>query len=353
MSIDLRSPTSAEPLQPSPAGRAAATSTAPVGATTAAPVTPHAMRVVVAISDDDVEAAALSVANALATRRGAKITVLSAFDPARYAVPGAFSTILGFADAVLGPEFHEQRRLRLREHIASHLGAPQVWDTEVDLGDVASCIHRCTERCHPDLVILGLHRHGAVDRAFGDDTARAVMRRVGVPVLAVRPELTALPTRVVVAVDFSRASMHAARMALALLDEHGSLDLVYVRPSIPLGGTEDTEGLARIFAGGVDTAFGQLVDELQAPPTVRIARVVLEGEPADELMHYAQAVAPDLVAVGTQRHGRVARLLLGSVTSAVVHDGRWSVLVTPPGAGEEEEDAHAPAAGAANAPRAG
>lgn len=348
MSIDLRSPSSAEPLQPStPSGVAPVQTPGP-----AAPVTPQPMRVVVAISDDDVEAAALSVANALATRRGAKITVLSAFDPARYAVPGAFSTILGFADAVLGPEFHEQRRLRLREHIASHLGAPQPWDTEVDLGDVASCIHRCAERCHPDLVVLGLHRHGAVDRAFGDDTARAVMRRVGVPVLAVRPELTALPTRVVVAVDFSRASMHAARMALALLDEHGTLDLVYVRPSIPLGGTEDTEGLARIFAGGVDAAFTQLIGALRAPPTTHISRIVLEGEPADELMHYAQAVAPDLVAVGTQRHGRVARLLLGSVTSAVVHDGRWSVLVTPPGAGEDEEvDEHA--AGAANAPRAG
>lgn len=343
MSIDLRSPTPTEPLQPSTAS----------GAATGAAIATQPLRVVVAISDDDVEAAALSVANALATRRGAKITVLSAFDPARYAVPGAFSTILGFADAVLGPEFHEQRRLRLREHIASHLGAPQSWETEVDLGDVASCIHRCVERCHPDLVILGLHRHGAVDRAFGDDTARAVMRRVGVPVLAVRPELTGLPTRAVVAVDFSRASMHAARMALTLLDERGTLDLVYVRPAIPLGGTEDTEGLARIFAGGVDAAFAQLVDGLHAPPTVHISRVVLQGEPADELMHYAQAVAPDLVAVGTQRHGRVARLLLGSVTSAVVHDGRWSVLVTPPVAGEEDESLRGTAAGAANAPRAG
>lgn len=339
MSIDLHSPISTDPLQPSPAGGTA-------------PVTPRPMRVVVAISDDDVEAAALSVANALATRRGAKITVLSAFDPARYAVPGAFSTILGFADAVLGPEFHEQRRLRLREHIASHLGAPQAWETEVDLGDVASCIHRCADRCHPDLVVLGLHRHGAVDRAFDDDTARAVMRRVGVPVLAVRPELTGLPTRVVVAVDFSRASMHAARMAVALLDERGTLDLVYVRPSIPLGGTEDTEGLARIFSGGVDAAFAQLFAALHAPATMRISRIVLEGDPADELMRYAQAIAPDLVAVGTQRHGRVARLLLGSVTSAVVHDGRWSVLVTPPGAGEDE-DASETAAGAANAQRAG
>lgn len=325
-------------LRTTPADDAGATTTnAPHhGETAAAGGTPP-LRILLAVTNDDAETAALSVAHALATRRHAQVTALSAFDPARYGVPGTAATVLGFADAILGSGFREEREIRLHEHIAAHFGAPQPWATDVELGDAASCIARGARTHDSTLVVLGLHHHGAVARALGDDTARAVMRRVAVPILGVRPTLTTLPTRITVGVDFSDASTRVARTALELLDENGALELVYVRPSIPLGATEETQGLARIVIGGIDAAFTQLIDALHVPPSVRVTRIVREGNPADELLRHAEATQPDLIAVGPQRHSRLSRLLLGSVTSAVLDDGRWSVLVTPPSRDADEE----------------
>src|SRR5688572_11950825 len=80
-------------------------------------------------------------------------------------------------------------------------------------------------------------------------------------------------------------------------------------------------------AAGVAAAFAQLVAELNAPSGVAVEPVVRGGTPADELLSYAEEVNADLLAVGSLRHERIERWVLGSVTTEVIRDGRCSVLV--------------------------
>jgi probable HAF family extracellular repeat protein len=83
-------------------------------------------------------------------------------------------------------------------------------------------------------------------------------------------------------------------------------------------------------AAGVAAAFAQLVAELNAPSGVAVEPVVRGGTPADELLSYAEEVNADLLAVGSLRHERIERWVLGSVTTEVIRDGRCSVPVIPP-----------------------
>lgn len=67
-----------------------------------------------------------------------------------------------------------------------------------------------------------------VHRAVSGDLLRSVVRAARRPVLAVRPELTGLPRKIVVAVDFGEASIDAARMARQLLADDGEIRLLHV-----------------------------------------------------------------------------------------------------------------------------
>lgn len=51
------------------------------------------------------------------------------------------------------------------------------------------------------------------------------------------------------------------------------------------------------------------------------------GEPAEELIHAARRLDADLIVVGKRNHNALQRLLLGSVSTKVVHEAHCDVLV--------------------------
>jgi nucleotide-binding universal stress UspA family protein len=54
---------------------------------------------------------------------------------------------------------------------------------------------------------------------------------------------------------------------------------------------------------------------------------LLRGEPADEIVAYADAVDADLIVVGSRGHGAVTSALLGSVSREILREARRPVLV--------------------------
>ena len=58
-------------------------------------------------------------------------------------------------------------------------------------------------------------------------------------------------------------------------------------------------------------------------------KVLLQGDPATELLAFATSVNADLIATGSHGHGFVARMLIGSVTTRIVRCSTCSVLTVP------------------------
>jgi len=63
-----------------------------------------------------------------------------------------------------------------------------------------------------------------------------------------------------------------------------------------------------------------------------IVRTCTAGHAARTIAEIAEEVAADLIVVGTHGYGRVAGLLLGSVTQGLLHAGICPVLAVPTGA---------------------
>jgi nucleotide-binding universal stress UspA family protein len=67
--------------------------------------------------------------------------------------------------------------------------------------------------------------------------------------------------------------------------------------------------------------------ELAAEKGVDVETALLKGRAADEIVTYGDTINADLIVVGSRGHGAIASTLVGSVSRAVLHEGRRPVLV--------------------------
>jgi nucleotide-binding universal stress UspA family protein len=265
--------------------------------------------------------AATRVAAALALRWGVTPHVCTVVPPPTIALDPAGVSV------AFTPSIEEELRLEVCRQLEAtgSLGCTP----EVSVGAPATEIVRLAQAHASDLIVLGLRSHAFLDRMFRDEIALSVMRHASAPVLAVTPLLTRLPKRIGVAMDFSRASIAAARAALTLLDDGGSLHLVYVEPPGEPR-SPDAEGFTTIYSQGVAAAFNRLRRDLSAGTTAQIEAVVLHGNVTAELLSFARRAELDVIAVGSQRHSVARRAFVGSVTSALARAGSCALLVIPP-----------------------
>ena len=94
------------------------------------------------------------------------------------------------------------------------------------------------------------------------------------PMLALRPALATRPSCVVAAVDFSPASIRAARLARSLMADSGTLYLTFVDSGEFRGTGSSATGLHHVGDRGIDAVFADLVEALGPTPGVTITPVI-------------------------------------------------------------------------------
>ncbi|WP_166906470.1 universal stress protein [Mycobacterium sp. DL440] len=175
-----------------------------------------------------------------------------------------------------------------------------------------------------DLVVVGSRGLSKWGRRLLGSVSSSLAHHAHGPV-AVIPENERPPTApVVVGVDGSPASElataiafdEAARRGVELVVLHTWTDLNFEFPAVKWEdlSSEAERALAEQLAG-----WGERY------PDVAVRRVVMPDEPARQLL--AQAETAQLVVVGNRGRGGFAGMLLGSVSSAVVHSSTAPVIV--------------------------
>ena len=290
-------------------------------------------RTVIVASDRSVIAHAVArVAACLERVHGAIPTVLYVFDLSSYPVPPLLVEGLGAADELLGDEAHDEQRRDVTTHLAAVVPEATRWPVHVAAGAPAAQIVSYAERVNAALTVMGLRPHGRIERVIHDETTLRVLRHTVSPVLAVLEGASELPRRIIVGVDFSRASVAAARAALDIAAVGATLTLVHVE--WPSDRAQAEEGETLVHEIGVAGALARVREYLsaQTPGARRIVidSAVVRGSPSQELLAYAAAENADLIAVASRRYGSMKRLMLGSVTDEITRAAAVSLLVVPP-----------------------
>lgn len=134
--------------------------------------------------------------------------------------------------------------------------------------------------------------------------------------------------------DFSEFSRRALEHAVTLARLHGAeLTIVHVYPFMLVMG-----GDAPYFPSGLPldaSTRARLLSDLEAAAEpARVAGVkfnllLLEGDPAAEILRRARTAPTDLIVVGTHGRRGFDRLILGSVAGRVVQKAHCAVLTVP------------------------
>jgi nucleotide-binding universal stress UspA family protein len=285
------------------------------------------MRVLVATDGSDDAKAAVAWLSRLPLPESVRVGIVTAFElpPSPLDIPTVrayyravreeASRVAGDARAVLAPRWADT-------------------ETRVFEGDAREVIVDEAAKWEPDLVVVGARGLGTVTGALLGSVSSAVVHHVHCPVLVVKGRPTAF-RRVVVGVDGSEHALAAARFLASLPLPAGlrvRLLAVAQRPVAPFGpaailGTTVAaiDGIVEEHRRRLEGVLARVKGEFR--DGVEVECSVVDGRPADEIVHAAAEPAVDLVAVGARGLGRIERLVLGSVSEHVLHRVDCSVLV--------------------------
>lgn len=301
-----------------PTGGAAETFAAPARAPS--PTSSAVRRLLVATDASPASDGALRVADLLGGREGVSVQVVSVLEPEDSPNARLFPGWL--------TERVERRFAHVRDQVRGVTGVRPAWRTGIGTGPVAETLARMAEAGGADLIIAGFGQHRRQhDRAPDKATVRRIAEICETPVLVVPAQGRALPSRAMLALDFSRASIRAGRAALHLLEPPAVLHLVYVHsnqepfPAAPA----DPDST---YTAGFAPFFEAVERELDPPAGVTFERAVVPlGDPVVQLLAYAAANNVDLIAMG--KHGEAAheQFHMGSVSTGILRSAQCPVLV--------------------------
>lgn len=228
----------------------------------------------------------------------------------------------------------------IRESVESCLRQTYVPDRPILIdyciqgGLAAEEILRVSREAETDLIVMGTHGRSGISRFLAGSVAESVLRAARCPVLALRSaghfDAPAGDIRVILApIDLSAHSRDTARIARTLARDLGArLVLLHVAPwevvipgEIPLV----------VDLRECRESLNALRDELDGPDLKdEIQAVLRQGDAATEILDAAETTGCGLIVMGTHGRTGVLRLLMGSVSEAVLRRSRSPVLVIKP-----------------------
>lgn len=287
-------------------------------------------RCVLAAVGADAGLPALRAARMMAVRESRPCVVLSvveppplyAFDPERVmAVPWTIDERLA------------ARRQSVHDRLAQ-LGAPPFGHDEPEIivkyGEPERLVAATARERRAHVIVMGTGPHTLASRVLATETTLGTIRHAPCPVLAVTDDGDEAPRVVVVALDFSAASLHAARQALPLLSDGAVVHLVHAwQRHIPLMPTSETDPLDDAYEHALPARFDRARTALGRERSLVFITTAREGDAATVVLDAANALRADLVVAGAQGHSFVERLLVGSVSAALLRGAHCSVLIAP------------------------
>lgn len=218
---------------------------------------------------------------------------------------------------------------RLRRELTQH-GLDDDAPVDVLDGTSADAIVEAARQHDSPIIVVGTGRREGAGLSRGD-LAMEIVNAADRPVLVV-PSDAAPTTRdvavAVAAVDFSPASVRAARAVLPLVSFGGRLILVHVRTAVSL--KQDTaEWWDELYARRCADLLAEFRRQLRPTSGVTIETRFLRGEAAGTVAAFAAGCGASLIACGRKRHTPLQRMLAGGVSARLIRHATCPVLVVP------------------------
>ncbi len=225
---------------------------------------------------------ALQYAKKIAQVHQSKLVIIHAIDPAGFAFPE------GMPESIAGDQKARETLKQIeeeirREGISTH--------SVVSTGVIYERILQAARDHHADLLVLGTRATARIGQAALGTIARRLLATAPCPILTVPPAASASLAsagcwrNVLVATDFSHASLEALNRAQAIVDSH----LMVLHVADELAAASQQHRLAQL----------RLLAPFNESHTVPVEHVVTGGEAGTAIAEQAERLHADLIVLGS------------------------------------------------------
>ena len=137
-------------------------------------------------------------------------------------------------------------------------------------------------------------------------------------------------SKILIAVDGSEVSYRALDAALFLSEKLGSkITAIHVMENVPTVYIESQKVLDELLEARKNESQ-KILDECSLIATkkgITLTTNLLEGDPASTILEFSQSEKYDVIIIGSRGMGKFKELILGSVSSKVIHHSSCPILL--------------------------
>jgi nucleotide-binding universal stress UspA family protein len=244
--------------------------------------------------------------------------------------------------ATLTPEDRDVLLAAMKSFADAEARPDSAIELDIVEGPTAAAILAKADAARADLLVMGTHGRSGFERLVLGSVTEKVLRKATCPVLTVpRSVPDAVPVspvlfkRIVCAIDFSDASLHALNYGLSLAQEADAhltvMHVIELPPDVALqvhetalGGRHFREYLARAEEDRRVRLNEVVPDSVRAYCTVD--SLLATGRPYREILRIVEEQQADLLVIGIHGRGAVDRLMFGSTAEPLVRQAPCPVL---------------------------
>jgi nucleotide-binding universal stress UspA family protein len=208
------------------------------------------------------------------------------------------------------------------------------WPLTIETGNFARLAARVAHELAATHIVLGSGRHDRLHRWLGTEEVPRIAQLAHIPIVAVPRTSTARPRRIVVATDLSDFARDALQSAVDIATPGARVELVHVVG--PVGSLDlplvdaDTPEFQEEIRSRFRADLKRWAEGSNFPGSREIGFNILEGDTIEEIFGFAERGGADMIAVGSHGFGFFGRVMLGSVSTALVRGADCIVLIAPP-----------------------
>jgi len=266
----------------------------------------------------------------LARSLGAQYTVIHAINMDSFT---PLRELFGAKADAVGDSIVNAATEQLKESVSESLTKGNLEaDLRIENGDAAAVITHFAENTDTDLVVLGAHGSGFLQRMLIGSTASRLLRKSKRPVLVVKQEPHRNYKRVLLAIDFSPASEYAIQLVRELVP---AAHIVLLHTfDVPLQGqlryAGVNEDFIEQFRAEAQTRATHKLRDLAAAAglsPMNHSEIVAYGDATRNIIEYEEKMRCDLIVLGKHGTHVTEELLFGSTTKRVLAESNSDVLV--------------------------
>lgn len=289
------------------------------------------MKVLVPVDFSEITNAVLRTVKTIVEAHGGEIVLFHTVSPAIY-IPYPESLSVDVIDLNILQEIEETKKKEAEEKLKGLLDflKPLKARFVVDVGDPRDLILEMEERENPDLVVIGSHKKGLIEKILIGSTAEKVVKHSTKPVLVIKGFEPTFRKKVLLAYDFSKTAERTVEFALSFLKPFDvEIKILHIDEPIDLPLVERIgKALYEKYREEKRKYLDKIRDKFEEAGFKVSSEFASGRDPAEEIVdHVHRDKDVELVIMGSKGLSGLKRILLGSTSTEVFRKVEIPILI--------------------------